>query len=651
MRRKLMQLIAAVAVLTLAAAVGIFSTKVYAAEEIVVKNYDKIVVTTKEGNGNTIEKADGYQKASFVFTAADGTVLEQTGKIKVRGNSTSKAAKKPFNIKLDEKEDLFGMGKGKKWCLLANCFDPTLIRNYLAFNFATELGLPFTSESRFVELYVDGIYKGCYLFSEPIETGKTRIDIDPEETSDFLIEFEAYRNEDLVAYITADNGDLRWAVSEPEMPDPSDYDNKEKDEAYIADKAAYDKRVEEISKVVNNVVDTIKEGDIKKIRKVIDVDSFAKYYVLNEFFKTCDFNWSSVNFYYTDGKLYAGPAWDYDLSTGNVNPFYPSMIAEDNIDEQYYVNYFTDFIGGPDTDSLYARYCNIYFYLCQCEDFMKVVGKLYESKQDYIKNMYAEAGMIDSLCKEYDQLFEENFTGIEAGGAGWNVAKSYADTMRKPDATFEENIAFLTNWLSERNEYLSKELTVKPIIIYQPENTTALVGQSVGFSVWANGIQLKYQWQYLKPGATKWKNMKDANDSVVFINNARKSKDGYQYRCVIKNSEGKVISDAVTLNILKPSEIKAKLVGYTFDLSGKKVTFNYKLAKDVVADDTAFLNIVSYGLETGIKVSDAVKSGKGKNAVYSFTYELDNVIDNYINIQFNSAAGYSPVYGITNFIQ
>lgn len=654
-KQRIIRFTLALAAMVIIAAMGLFSTKVYAADDTKTA-FNKIVVTTKDGNGNTIEKADGYQKASFVFTAADGTVLEQTGKIKVRGNSTSKAEKKPFNIKLDSKEDIFGMGKGKKWCLLANCFDPTLLRNYLAFNFAAELGLSFTSESRFIELYVDGVFKGCYLITEPVETGKTRIDIDPEATDAFLIEYESYRDEDLVAYITADEDTLRWAISEPEMPDPSDYDNKEKDEQYIADKAAYDKRVEEISAIINNIVEILKKGDITEIRKVIDLESFAAYYVLNEFFKTCDFNWSSVYFYYQNGKLYAGPAWDYDLSTGNMNPEYPSLIDYDNNEEEReYVTKYSNFYFGGEPEYVFASYCNIYFYLCQNEDFMKRVGKLYESKQDYIKNLYAEAGMIDTLCKDYAELFEENFTGIEAGGAGWDVSKAYADTMRVPDATYEENVKFLSDWLSARNEWLSTELTVKPVIVGNPQDMTVLAGKYAKFSVDAKGYDLKYQWQYRKPGAKKWRNVKDATESY-FYPEASKKKSGIQYRCIVKNSEGKAVSEPAVMTVLKKSELKTKLVGYTVDVKNNTITFNYKLSKDVLADENAFLCIGkddftgNITIDAEIPVSEAVKTGKGKNAVYSFTHSTTGLFTNYFYFQLATDADYSPVYTTLSYI-
>ena len=177
----------------------------------------RVYVTTDDGNGNTIEKADGYVGANVKIEDVDGSVLEDKASFKVRGNSTALAEKKPFTFKFSKKKDVLGMGKGKKWALLANCFDPTLMRNYIAFDIAHELGIDYTSNQKYVELWVDGVFKGCYTLMEPVQQGKDRVDIDIESNNgmkDFLIEYEYNREEEGVTYIKS-NG-YRFALSEPE---------------------------------------------------------------------------------------------------------------------------------------------------------------------------------------------------------------------------------------------------------------------------------------------------------------------------------------------------------------------------------------------------------------------------------------------------
>lgn len=328
-----------------------------------------------------------------------------------------------------------------------------LLRNYVAFETARELELAYTPDTRFAELWLDDVYKGCYMIAEPVESGSTRIDIDTD-ADDFMIEYEAYRDEELVSYITADNGNFRFAVSEPEMPDSSDY-KKNEEELYAADMEAYNLRMDDINAKINSITDTIKGGSYDEMCEVIDMESFVDYYVLNEIMKTCDFGWSSVNFYYSDGKLHAGPVWDYDLSSGNTNPEYPSLVSSES--ERAYTEKYADFETNSSAEGMYAAGYNFYTYLTKNAEFMENVRAVFLDEQTYIRNLFSDGGKLDQVYSENMEMFERNFASAEDGGAGWIVSKSYADTMRTPDSTYEENFSYLKNWLSDRNDWLYEE--------------------------------------------------------------------------------------------------------------------------------------------------------------------------------------------------
>ena len=97
--------------------------------------------------------------------------------IKGRGNSTWQNPKKPYNIKFDKKTDLFGMGKAKKWSLLASFHENSLLRNPTAFTMAEMLGLHYTSQYRHVDLYINNEYQGNYILCESVEVGGNRVEI------------------------------------------------------------------------------------------------------------------------------------------------------------------------------------------------------------------------------------------------------------------------------------------------------------------------------------------------------------------------------------------------------------------------------------------------------------------------------------------
>ncbi len=394
----------------------------------------QIRVVTENGNGTTLQKADGYVNAQISIKDTDGSELSDAVSFKVRGNTTALTwvTKKAFTFKFDKKKDVLGMGKGKKWALIANAFDPTLLRNYTAFELARELGLDYTSNQKFCELWVDGSFRGCYILYEPVQEGKDRVDIDIESNDgkkDFMLELEQKTVEDEVTYITVDNKKIRFAISEPEEPD-------EEQTAYIQD-------------IMNDVFAAIKSGAQEDIEEKIDLDSFVKYYLLNEYLKTHDFDRTSVYFYYKDGKLYAGPAWDYDLCTGNEYPEFDSRTKSSS-----------------DSTGVFADK-NLYKYLVQCDWFKKMVTVVYREHYDYITNIPAEGGFLDMAYAQYKPVIDRNYNE-----AGWNISKWWSNHIKKPLPTYEENIDFLKNWCIERNAWMTE--------YYKPFGNTRIIGDING---------------------------------------------------------------------------------------------------------------------------------------------------------------------------
>ena len=158
-----------------------------------VPQVPQIHIETENGNGTALEKADGYVQAKISITDPDGSVLEDNVSFKVRGNTTALywVKKKAYTFKFAKKKELYGMGKGKKWVLLANAFDPTLMRNYLAFDTARELGFAYVPGQKITELWIDGAFRGCYTLMTPVQEGKDRVDINIENGKDFMVELES----------------------------------------------------------------------------------------------------------------------------------------------------------------------------------------------------------------------------------------------------------------------------------------------------------------------------------------------------------------------------------------------------------------------------------------------------------------------------
>ena len=231
-----------------------------------------------------------------------------------RGHGTWSADKKPYKFKLKEKSDLLGMGENKHWVLLANRYDPTLIRNQLVFYIATEMGLPYTPECRPVDLVVNGEYWGSYLLSEDVRIGKSRISIDelteedteePEVSGGYLLALNPGDDEPFENMFLSDHM-VRLLCAEPEFSEGEAGQQEQKD--YIV---SYMQRLE----------DAIFSEDFKDENgtfygELMDLQSAADYWWVQEFSQNYDAFTTSSTYMFKErnGKLFWGPVWDFDLS-------------------------------------------------------------------------------------------------------------------------------------------------------------------------------------------------------------------------------------------------------------------------------------------------------------------------------------------------
>ena len=382
----------------------------------------QIYISTKDNVGSSLEKADGYIEADIVIVDTDSSTLQAADSmIKVRGNSTAEGSKKPYNIKFNEELEVLDLGCAKTWCLLACCFDPTLMRNFLVTDLAYNMGLQYTPDQKVVEVYLDGTFLGCYNIIEKVEAGSDRININTEN-GDFLIEYEAEKEEEGTSYINTEHN-LRFGVREPEEPTAA--------------------QLASITAVLENLDSALTAHDYHRVLEVIDEESFAKYYVLNEFAKSVDIAYSSVFFYYKDGILYAGPVWDYDQSLGNA------------WDEQY-PDYYNSEDGLNSYEGKRASWNLVYNYLLQFDEFRQAVRFWYSEYHELFESLTSDGGFIDSFVNEYASVIERNF-----GEAGWQVDAQYSYLMRIPDATYEENVDYLKYWVNGRLTWMDEYLEYK----------------------------------------------------------------------------------------------------------------------------------------------------------------------------------------------
>jgi len=405
-----------------------FNENIFVLDPIV--GITRIEILTNDRYGEDFTKDEGYVECTIKVLNSDGTEIVDAGsKVKVRGNSTAWAEKKPYNIKFSEKTDLLGTGKTKKWSLLAECYDTSLMRNYIFQNLAKDMELEYTSQCEYVDVIFDGMYMGAYLLIEPADVGKTGVDVDIDN-GDFLVEYEFERVEDNTTYIEIGKDKLRFAINEPEEPSIEQL-------KYVKD-------------TMENIYSVFVSQDYEKVKEVIDVESFAKFYLVNEYAKPVDFDYSSVKFYFKDGKLYAGPVWDFDLSSNNVSvEYYERYWVGETLEERLTnLNCYDEF------------WCQIHFLqpLFKYEEFNELVEETFIKYSDLLTNLYIDNGFIDQTEEKYSELFKANFGTYKIDGAGWSQTDVYTKYSFQDIKNHNDNVADLKVWLAKRYDFLKREL-------------------------------------------------------------------------------------------------------------------------------------------------------------------------------------------------
>ena len=155
------------------------------AAKAVTKNTGLSTVYLNTNEGHPVNTRDHYFEGEFSMTASSllpecTAVKAQPGMtVKGRGHYSWTFPKRSFTVKLDKKTDLCGMGKSKKWALVSNEYDKSLLRNAVASNIGSKLtNMGWTPKSKPVDLYVNGSYRGSFLLIERITIDKDRVDVD-----------------------------------------------------------------------------------------------------------------------------------------------------------------------------------------------------------------------------------------------------------------------------------------------------------------------------------------------------------------------------------------------------------------------------------------------------------------------------------------
>lgn len=256
-----------------------------------------------ELNGVSLEEINGGDKdikySSNRLAIREGGITREYDDIVVkgRGNGTWTQEKKPYQIKFNEKVDLFGLGKAKKWVLLANAMDATNLRTAAAFRLEEMLDMKYRFSGEFVELYINNRYEGLYYLTHAVEVGKNVVDL--KDSMGILVELDNLYYE-WERYYKTGNGDYLLVKD-------------------VVDEMNEEEAMRRFLKAYDEFERAVAEKNYERVKELVDIESFAQYYLLSEFLVNPDAYWTSF-YMYKDGdsdKIHAGPGWDFDLAFAN----------------------------------------------------------------------------------------------------------------------------------------------------------------------------------------------------------------------------------------------------------------------------------------------------------------------------------------------
>ena len=281
---------------------------------------------------NTVDAEEPYDKEHDItanIMIIDGNKLDtdKPGTIRERGNASRLFPKKPWRLKFDKKQNILDApAKAKKWTLINNYGDKTLMRNMVAFEIARLLEMPFVPWCRPVDVILNGEYKGCYQLCDQVEVNPGRLNITEMEETDitgealtggYFFEIDTYAPEE---------PEGTWFRSNRRIPitikSPDDGGVKEQFE-YIRN---YFNTLE--AKVFSDNRET--DGDY---RDILDINSFINHFIVGELSGNTDTYWSTYMYKERlDRKVYTGPVWDFDIAFDNDYRTYP---INDNFRDSY----------------------------------------------------------------------------------------------------------------------------------------------------------------------------------------------------------------------------------------------------------------------------------------------------------------------------
>ena len=363
--------------------------------------------------GATVTSKAYYLSANFRITGYGiYDYFEDSVQIKGRGNTTWSYPKKPYRLKFDSKVKPFGLTKGKSWVLLANAQSGSMMTNAVAMKIGQMAGAEYTNHAVPVELYMNGVYQGSYMFTEKVGFSNNSVDVD--ETLGYMLELDTYYDE--TYKFTSKFYSLPANIKEPDLTE------------YATDAATARKTL--IQADFNELATALYTG--LAIDTIVDLDALARFLLANELVCNQELGHPKSTFLFKeelenpDSKIKFGPLWDFDWAYGYegtnqycTQDYIISMFSSSMTSESGYL-FFRDLMANADVQKYY-----------------------YKAWTEFLgKNSIAE------LCDYMECYYNFAKSSFENNATIWSDGTGYAAINSRMQA-----------WLSNRATYLYANLT------------------------------------------------------------------------------------------------------------------------------------------------------------------------------------------------
>ena len=386
-----------------------------------------------------IDNGTGINHINDPLNGYDGQIS-----IEIRGSSSQMFPKKQYALETQDIDgenlnvSILGMPEENDWILHAPYSDKSLLRNFLAYELARDMG-HYSSRTRFCELVINGDYKGLYIFMEKIKRDNNRVDIsklNPDETTGddltggYIVKVDKWDGE---------NNEGWWSDSplpgfdgvwyQYHYPEPDDIVDEQKDyinnyitdfELLIASESYNDPNTGYYDQV--NLGSFIDVSLMSEISKNVDAYRLSAY-----MYKDKDSE---------DGRLTMGPIWDYNLAFGNAD---------------YYAGW--DPVGWQMDADIGEDYFQIPFWWYRIWDDETFRNAFNQRWQELRQTIFSEEYILNIIDSTIAVIADAQVRNFQR----WPILDEYVWPNAYVGGSYENEIEYLTDWITARLNWMDEQ--------------------------------------------------------------------------------------------------------------------------------------------------------------------------------------------------